>query len=230
MDREKKEAGFGAIVMNLFRRLWVVFIFAAICGFGMYMLATKAITPKYDSDIRLYINSGDTSDDLVDVCGAVLESEGVLSEIIDQAKLEYTTEELDKMLSYRDVNSTNMIEITVRSADSEEAAEIANFIAYILPERAEDVIYESKVSVLQFATVPKEPAFPSVGSFTLLGMIIGVILACIVITLVYILDDAIKDREYLEKTFGIPVLAYIPEYTADKTEDGENEDSKEETK
>ena len=142
MDKEKKEVGFGAILKNLCRRFWVVLIFAAICGFCMYTIAEQAVTSKYDSNIRLYINSSETSDDLVDVCGAVLESEGVLTEVVAQAELQYTAEELNGMLSYRDVNETNMIEITVRSSAPEEAEKIANpdQIVFLIRENNNNII------------------------------------------------------------------------------------------
>ena len=45
------------------------------------------------------------------------------------------------------------------------------------------------------------------------------------IIIVYLLDDAIKDREYLTKNYGIPVLAYIPDY--DLTKSVENKETEE---
>ena len=80
---------------------------------------------------------------------------------------------------------------------------------------------------MQFATVEDEPSYPSVGRFTLVGMIVGIVLGIIVVTWVYLLDDAIKDRDYLEKTFDIPVLAYIPEYTTVKSTSEESAEKKE---
>ena len=218
MDREKKNAGFGGVLKNLWRRLWVILIFAAIGGALMYIITTQYIEPKYYGNIRLYINSEDTSDDLVDVCGAVVQSQNVLEEIIAESSLNCTYKQLEKMISYDDVNSTNMIEITVKSADPEEAASIANIIAYIIPDKAEEVIYNSKVTVLQYAAVPTEPSEPSLGRNTLIGIVAGIALAIVFITIVYFLDDAIKDREYLSRTFNIPVLAYIPDYAVTKAE------------
>lgn len=223
MGKEKKDFGLGGILANLGRRILAILIFAAVCGGGMYAVATYLVEPKYESGIRLYINGGDTTDDLVDVCGAVLLSHNVLDEIAEVAGVEYTAAELQKMISYKDVNDTNMMEITVKSTDGVEAATIANIIASVLPGKAEDVIYESKISVLHFASHSDEPASPSVGKYTLVGMIIGIVLGALVVTWVYILDDAIKDREYLEKTFNIPVLAYIPEYSAGNTEEVKTE-------
>jgi len=234
MDREKKKSGLLGVLKNLVRRLWVILIFAAIGGAVMYLVTTQYIEPKYHASIRLYINSDGTSDDLVDVCGAVLKSESVLGEIIAESGVKYSWEDLSKMISYRDVNSTNMIEVTVKSPDATEAVNLADIIAFILPDRAEEVIFESKVTVLQFATLPTEPSEPNLGMNTLIGLSAGVILAIILITIVYLLDDAIKDREYLTKEFGIPTLAYVPDYALTKAavkeeEQTEKNDATEET-
>lgn len=218
MDREKKNAGIGGVLKNLARRLWVILIFAAIGGAVMYLVTTQYIEPKYHANVRLYINSDSSSDDLVDVCGAVVKSQDVLLEIIAESGVKYTYEQLGKMISFSDVNSTNMIEITVKSTDAAEATAIADVIAFILPDRAEEVIFESKVTVLQYATLPTEPSEPNLGRNTLIGLAAGVLLAVIFITIVYLLDDAIKDREYLTKTFDIPTLAYIPDYAVTRAE------------
>ncbi len=230
MDREKKNAGLGGVLKNLWKRLWVILIFAAIGGAVMYLVTTRYVAPKYHGNIRLYINSESASDDLVDVCGAVVQSQSVLEEIISEGNLKYTYKQLGKMISYDDVNSTNMIEITVKSADPEEAASIANVIAYILPDKAEEVISDSKVTVLQYASLPTEPSSPNIGRNTLIGIISGVVLAVIFITIVYFLDDAIKDREYLSRTFDIPVLAYIPDYSLTKSEPEKTEETDSESK
>ncbi|MBR5253116.1 MAG: hypothetical protein IKV39_04475 [Clostridia bacterium] len=228
MDREKKNSGLGGVLKNLVKRLWIIFVFAAIGGAVMYLVTTQYIEPKYHASVRLYINSDGTSDDLVDVCGAVVKSQSVLEEIIAESGVNYSYEELEKMLVYHDINSTNMIEITVRSTNAEEAVAIADVIAFILPDKAEEVIFESKVTVLQYATLPTEPSEPSLGKNTLIGLSAGAILAIIFITIVYLLDDAIKDKEYLTKTFDIPVLAYIPDYALTKAEEKvEKEESEE---
>lgn len=227
MTKDKKDWGIKGILSNLGRRLLVILIFAAICGGAMYAIANYVVEPKFESHIRIYINGGETNDDLVDVCGAVLLSDNVLSEIAEDSGMEYTANDLARMISYKDVNRTNMMEITVKATDGIEAATLANVVASILPAKAEDVIYKSKVNVLEFATIEDEPSYPSIGRFTLVGMIIGVVLGIIVVTWVYLLDDAIKDRDYLEKTFDIPVLAYIPEYTAPKSTSEEPTEKKE---
>ena len=219
MDREKKNAGLLGVLKNLVKRLWIILIFAAIGGAAMYFVTTHYIEPKYHASVRLYINSDYTTDDLVDVCGEVAKSQSVLEEIIAESGVSYSYKELDKMIVYHDVNSTNMIEITVRSTNAEEAVAIADVIAFILPDKAEEVIFESKVTVLQYAALPTEPSEPNLGRNTLIGLSAGVVLAVIFITFVYLLDDAIKDREYLTKNYGIPVLAYIPDYDLTKSVD-----------
>ena len=52
MDREKKNAGLGGVLNNLWKRLWVILIFAAIGGAVMYIITTQYIEPKYYGNIN----------------------------------------------------------------------------------------------------------------------------------------------------------------------------------
>ena len=133
MVKEKKSCAIKEIFSNLSRRILVILIFAAVFGGAMYAIANYVVEPKFESHIRLYINGGETNDDLVDVCGAVLFSENVLDELAKDSGMGYTADELERMISYKDVNRTNMMEITVKASDGVEAATLANVIASILP-------------------------------------------------------------------------------------------------
>ena len=46
-----------------------------------------------------------------------------------------------------------------------------------------------------------------------MGMIIGIVLACAVIVIMELLDDRVRDEQYLIQNYDLPVLASIPDYS-----------------
>ena len=54
-------------------------------------------------------------------------------------------------------------------------------------------------------------AGPSYTRFTMIGALLGAVIAIGIITLLYLLDDTIHTSEDMEKYFGIVPLATIPE-------------------
>ena len=66
------------------------------------------------------------------------------------------------------------------------------------------------VKTVEEADLPTHPSSPSVFRNTLLGGVLGIILAMGVIILIYILDDTIKTPEDVENYLGLNVLTSIP--------------------
>ena len=50
----------------------------------------------------------------------------------------------------------------------------------------------------------------SPAGYALIGALLGVVIACAIITLVYLLDDTITTPDDLEKITGLNVLATLP--------------------
>lgn len=95
------------------------------------------------------INVGSTQVDLSDLSAAqslvetyivILKTRGTLEQVIEQENLSYDYETLSDMIEAGAVNSTEVFEIQVTSADPEEAERIANCIAELLPGRISEIV------------------------------------------------------------------------------------------
>ena len=191
------------------------------------------VTPLYKAEALMYVNSNNISvgstkvsisqaelsaaQTLVDTYIVILNTRATLSEVIAQTKVNYTYEQLKKMISAQSVNSTEVFSITVTSPDPKEAEVLANAIAQILPQKIASIVEGSSARIVDYAVEPSEKASPSLRGNMLLGFVIGVIGACAVVVIRELMDDLIHDSDYLIQTYDIPVLAVIPDLLSNQS-------------
>ncbi len=212
----------------LLKKWWLILLAGITCAALAFGYTLLMITPLYQSSALLYVNNSDISvgstsfsisssdlsaaQKLVDTYVVILKSRTSLNEVIREAELDYTYEELREKISAAAVNSTEVFEITVTDKDPELAEKIANTIARILPDKIADIVVGSDVRIVDYAVVPSHRFSPSYTKNTAIGAILGIVLSGAVIIGVYLLDENIRSEEYLTQTYpDIPLLAVIPD-------------------
>lgn len=213
------------LVRALWHRAWAIVLSMLLCGAAAFSYTYFLVTPLYKSSALMYVNNssitvGSTSvslsdltasQTLVDTYIVILKTRLTLNDVIEQAELDYDYEDLREMISASPVNSTEIFEITVTSPSPSEAEKIANTIAKVLPEKISEIMDGSSVRTVDFAVRPTMKSSPSITKNVALGLIVGMILSCGVIVLLELLDEQIRDEEYLMQTYELPVLAAVPD-------------------
>lgn len=214
-----------SLARALWRRAWVIVLAMFVCGAAAFSVTYFLITPKYESSVLMYVNNssisvGSTSvslsdlsasQTLVDTYIVILKTRLTLNEVIEQAELPYSYEQLRDMISAASVNSTEIFEVKVTSPDPVEAERIANTIAHVLPEKISEIVDGSSVRTVDFAVQPTRKSSPSITKNVALGMILGFALSCGVLILLELLDEHIRDEEDLTAVYDLPVLAVVPD-------------------
>lgn len=211
----------------LMEKLWLVVGLAAATAIAMFLYTYLGMTPQYDATAKFYVNnssisvgetsismsSGDltTSRNLVDSYIVILNTRETLNDVIDYAGVNLNYKTLLKMISAEAVDNTEIFEVTVRSADPQAAEKIANAIAYILPKRIATIIEGTSAKVVEAAVVPTSPSSPSYVVNTLLGLVIGFVLAVGIILIREITDTTIRKEDDVTQACHYPVLAAIPD-------------------
>lgn len=213
------------LMKALWHRAWAVVLAMILCGAAAFSYTYFLVTPLYKSSALMYVNNssitvGSTSVSLADLSASqtlvdtyivILKTRLTLNEVIEQAELSYSYEELRDMISASPVNSTEIFEITVTSPDPQEAEQVANTIVKILPEKISEIMDGSSVRTVDFAVRPVKKSSPSFTKNTALGLILGFVLSCGAIVLLELMDEQIRDEEYLTQTYDLPVLAAVPD-------------------
>lgn len=219
-------------LLHLAQVLWknvIALILAGLIFGAAAFVGTKLfVTPMYDSRALMYVNSTNLSlagskvsistaelsaaKSLVDTYTVILTTRMTLEDVIEQAGVNYTYEQLKSMISAGSVNGTEIFYINVKSPDPAEAEHLANTIALVLPDKIASVVDGSSVRIVDYAVQPATQSSPNCKKNAVLGAMLGVMLAAAIIIIADLMDEQIHDTDYLAKTYSdIPVLAVIPD-------------------
>ena len=227
---EEIEIDLGRVFRAVVDKAWLVAVVAVLCAVLTFAGTFFFITPQYESAAMFYVNnsnlslgdaslsisSGDllTSRNLVDSYIVILRTRETLVDVIDYAGVPYTYKQLRGMITAGAVNGTEIFQVTVTSPDPEESERLASAIAYILPKRIATIIDGTSARVADAAIIPSSPSSPSYVNNTLIGFLLGAILAVGIIALREIFDTTIRAEGDIAQSCQYPVLASVPDMSA----------------
>ena len=222
-------------LLHLAQVLWknaIAIILAGLIFGAAGFVGTKLfITPMYNSRALMYVNNSNLSlggskvsistaeisaaKSLVDTYTVILKTRMTLDEVIAQSGVDYTYEELEKMITAASVNGTEVFYIDVESPDPGEAELLANTIALVLPDKIASIVDGSSVRIVDYAVRPAKQSSPNTAKNAVLAAMLGAMLTCGVIVVADLMDEQIHDTDYLTQTYSdIPVLAVVPDLLA----------------
>lgn len=231
-NTESREIDLLQMASALVKKWWVIAVATVLAGIIAFGYTRLGITPKYEATAMFYVNNSSISavtgkftfsaselaaaQTLADTYRVILGTRLNLEEVIREGNFNYTYEQLNKMIGSQAVNGTEIFSVTVTSSDPQEACDIANTIASVLPQKVADVMEGAKVKVVDYAVVPQTKSSPSTPKNTVLGMLVGFVLSAGVIILLEIFNDTINSEEWLVTTYGdeIPLLSVVPDVNA----------------
>lgn len=222
-------------LMKLIRAVWAkkwIIILAAIGGALLAALYTIfLVTPTYRAEFQAYIyNYQDTSSVsyisssdysassyIATTYANILTNRTVIDIALDSTNLDYTYEDVSESITAEVVDDTQIITVYVTMEDPEEAYILACALEDTGPDALADIVEGSSMKIVSTAQLPKEKYSPSTTKNTIIGALIGFIIAAVVVIIIALTDDTVKEESTLEETFGIHVIGSIPNfYGSDK--------------
>lgn len=215
------------ILKFLWKKAWIIAIAGILAGVIGFAIPTFTIEPTYSSSVMLYVNNSSISlgntnfsisssqisaaQSLVKTYGVILNNRTTLERIIQKTGVSYTYKELSGMITSSPSNGTEIMRVTVTSTDPYEAAEIANCIADVLPDRISEIIDGASMEVVDSAIPVLKKVGPSITGYTAVFMLLGVLLCIALLVVFSIIDDAIHEEDYLIQAYEYPILAKVPD-------------------
>lgn len=207
----------------LLKRFWIILLSAFLMGTAVLIYTANFVEPTYKSSITMYVNNVGmntqyiTSSDravamsLVETYINMISSNTVTDKVAKATGLGISGARVRSMMTAGAVQDTEMFEVSVISPDPQLSADIANTIAEVAPEELERFIPGSTANVIDYARPAGGRYSPSYTNNTILGLVVGAVLAVICLILQVLLDIRVKREDDLTRIANVPVLGMIPE-------------------
>ena len=221
--RDSIEIDLKRLLIVLWRRLWIIVLVGAVLGTAAFSYAWFGIVPTYSASIQLYVNNNyvgspgfsssqiTAAQDLADTYMVILESRSVLEDVVEKTGLSYSYGQLKAMVTSASVNETEVFKVVVTSTNYKHAAQIANAIADILPEKISAVVEGSSVRVVDYAVENPNQVGPDYEKYALYGVAAGCLVTAAIFVIAELMNTSITSEDYLSQAYGeFPLLAVIP--------------------
>ena len=206
------------VVLHQWKMIVLSLLLTGACG---CLISVFLITPQYESTSVLYVLSKSTSiTSLADIqMGSsltndyveVVTSRPIIEQVIQNLGLtDETYESLKDKVSIDNPANTRLLKITVRDPQADVAKAIADELADVSKSFISIKMDQAAPTVTQYGYADGEPVTPNTVKNTVLGALIGAVLAIGVVIVSYLLNDTIMTTDDIEKKLGMTVLASIP--------------------
>lgn len=213
-----------AMLKTLWKRKFSIVLVALVFAIAAFGYSAFLAKKEYQSTSRIYVVSRQNQDNnaltnsdlqagsyLVKDYREIILSQNVLSQAIEELKLDMTPAELSKKISVSVPTDTRILSITAKDGNPKEAARIANGLRNVAAEKIIAVTKVSDVTTLDEAEVPQSPSSPNIRRNVLLGFVAGAGLIVVLLVVVEVLDDRVKRPEDVEELMGLPLLGVVPD-------------------
>lgn len=208
------------LAKELRKKIVLIIVCAILGGAVMGVYSFFVATPIYQSTSKLYILSKTTSiTSLADIqVGTslasdyveLIKSRPVVLTVIKDMDLDMSYDAMVDNLIVENVSDTRLVKITVSDTDPERAKLIANEFAKVAKVQISNIMRTDEPTIAEAAVVKRTPVSPDKRKNILMGILIGIVLACGYVTIRFLMDDTIKDPDDITKYLELDNLAIIP--------------------
>lgn len=207
-----------------FRRLWVVIIAAVIGGSAMGYRSYKAYTPYYEAKAIFAVSAGYTYALDVQSYSTYYDTTAarqVVSTFSDIISTEAMRELIAQSLGKDTFNATisaslaaensNLFALAVRSSDPQEAYDVLNAVMENYPRVAAIVLGDTRIYVIEEATVPASPANSrSWKGSAVKGAILGAGVVVLIMGIIALSIHTVNSADDLKNAVSIKCLGTLP--------------------
>ena len=224
MNKEQREVEID--LLQLARTLWenakYIVIVTVILGLIGLVGSELFLTPVYESSARMIVNARkddsqnitndqlNTSKNLINTCAIIIRGREVIGQVISDLKLQETYAQIANRVSVHAVDSTQIMEVVVHHENPAVAHAVAAKILEIAPAIIVETVEAGSVKPVEQAHTSPDPVSPSVLKNGVLLALIGFVLSCGVVVVVFLADNTYKTDLDIQNDLELPVLGVIP--------------------
>lgn len=232
------------LVLLLLNKIWFIAVFTLVFGLGAFFVFQYLVEPRYESSVTMYVKNHSVTEANIDLDDlnvskslastyiTVLNSDAVMEQVGVKLTSLYDLDDLALMFDIVDgkpsassvkrcftmtsVDDTEVIQVKANTLDPRISAAMCNIMAEIAPEFLIRVVGAGSVEVIDTAVPKPKPVFPHVSMLSLMGAMIGFVIAVWLIIITDVLDDTVKDTNVLSQRYHKAILGEVQMISAQK--------------
>ena len=215
-----------ALLRYILKRIWLP-ILCAIIGFGgMYYRAEYMMPNTYTASSTIYVYNGNpnlvnyqytntgelsTAVMLADTYAVVIRSNKVMDAVAERLDKDLEPSYIASTISMGSVNKTGVVRVECTTTDAQLSMDICNAVVDIAPTEIIRVVGAGSVEVIDYADLPLFPNSHQSMRNGAIGALVGVVLACGILFVFFILDRSVKNSKEITDAYpNLPLLSTIP--------------------
>jgi Capsular polysaccharide biosynthesis protein len=225
MELELKDIG------KLLKKSWIIILVFVIISTGIgaalsiYVLQkqysatamimvsstnTPAAAQNGQAQNNMTMNEYDLNVKLVDSYTVLCKSERILNQVIQKLNLNLTPKKLADLIKVNSEMNTDIISISVTNPSPQQSMDITNTLVDVFKQEVTNIMKMDNVQVIDYATLPDEPASPNVQVNTAAAFLIGLIISIIIAFVRYHYDNTIINEDQITERLKFPVIGSVP--------------------
>ena len=180
------------------------------------------ISPTYEASTKIFIgkegaesegyNSSDVSmyQNLIKTYSELIKTKDLVNKAIDNSEYDLSVNSVLNGITVNTLTGTQILQISYQSKSPSVAKNILESITNEFITKAEELVPNGNVKILESVELPKNPVAPNKIMNIAIAFILGMMVGFGIVFLLEYLDNTYKNKEQLEKDLDIPVLGVIP--------------------
>ena len=180
------------------------------------------ISPTYEASTKIFIgkegaesegyNSSDVSmyQNLLKTYSELIKTKDLVNRAIDNSEYDLSVNNVLNGITVNTVAGTQILQVSYQSKSPSIAKNILESITNEFITKAEELVPNGNVKILESVELPKNPVAPNKTMNIAIAFILGMMVGFGIVFLLEYLDNTYKNKEQLEKDLDIPVLGVIP--------------------
>ena len=176
-----------------------------------YEASTKRFIGKEGAESEGY-NSSDVSmyQNLIKTYSELIKTKDLVNKAIDNSQYDLSVNNVLNGITVNTLTGTQILQISYQSKSPSIAKNILESITNEFITKAEELVPNGNVKILESVELPKNPVAPNKTMNIAIAFILGMMVGFGIVFLLEYLDNTYKNKEQLEKDLDIPVLGVIP--------------------
>lgn len=169
------------------------------------LVADENKTDKSLTQTDVNLNNG-----LISTYSSIAKSSSILQKTIQNLNLDIPVSKLEQNVEAKQINNTQFLEISVKNESPERAKNIANELAEVFTEQIKEIYNLQNISIVDKAETEENPCNINHMKDMIIFGFAGIVLSIIIVMIIYMFDDTVKDQKDIEKNIKLRTIGTLP--------------------